>query len=120
MAPTGANSSVTDTTHEKGTGDVIADLWQLVRDYAKQETIDPLRSIGRFLGLGLLGAVLLALGVFFAAMAILRGIQAEGGSQVTGSWNFLPYLAAFIGCVLVAGLAARSIKKPVRDDKARP
>lgn len=119
MAPTGARHSVAKTADDKSTGDVITDLWQLVRDYAKQETVDPLRSIGRFLGLGLLGAVLLALGIFFAAMAILRGLQVEGGSRVTGSWNFLPYLAAFLGCVLVAGLAARSIKKPVRDDKDR-
>lgn len=114
MAPNGAKQN-----QEQGPAEMISDLWQLIRDYAKQETIDPLRSIGRFLGLGLLGAVLLALGIFFAAMAILRGLQVEGGSRVTGSWNFLPYLAAFLGCVLVAGLAARSIKKPVRDDKDR-
>ena len=48
MAPTGA-----ERQQDKGTGEVIGDLWQLVRDYAKQETIDPLKSIGRFLGFGL-------------------------------------------------------------------
>lgn len=119
MAPTGADSSVRKSASEQSTGDVVADLWQLVRDYAKQETVDPLRTIGRFVGLGLVGAVLLSLGIFFAVLAILRGIQQEGGSQVTGSWNFVPYLVAFVVCVLVGALAARAIKKPVRDDKDR-
>lgn len=119
MAPSGANSSVNKASNSQSIGDVVTDLWQLVRDYAKQETIDPLRTVGRFVGLGLVGAVLLSLGVLFAVLAIVRGIQQEGGSQVTGSWNFVPYLAALLVCVLVAGLTARAIKKPVRDDKDR-
>lgn len=112
MAPSGASK-------EKGTGEVVSDLWQLIRDYTKQETIDPLKSIGRFLGFGLAGAVLLALGMLFAALAILRGLQTETGARLTGSWNWVPYVAAFAVSVLTVGLAVRAIAKPNRATEAR-
>ena len=52
MAPVGA-----DTKRQEGLGGDVAEIWGLVRDYAKQETVDPLRSIGRFLAYGLPGAI---------------------------------------------------------------
>lgn len=109
MAPAGANND-----QDKGTGDVVADLWQLVRDYAVQETVDPLKSIGRFLGLGLAGAVLLAVGLVFGVLAILRVLQQETGAHLTGSWSFVPYLVAALFCIVVIGLCVRSITKPNR------
>lgn len=108
MAPRGANDQ------QKGTGEVVSDLWQLVRDYAKQETIDPLKSIGRFLGWGLAGAVLLSVGLVFGVLAILRALQQETGAHLTGSWNFVPYVVALLFSAVVAALAARSITKPNR------
>jgi hypothetical protein len=109
VAPSGANNQ-----QDKSTSDVIADLWQLVRDYAKQETIDPLKSIGRYLKLGLGGAVLLTLGLVFGVLAILRVLQQETGAHLTGSWNFVPYLVATVFCILVIGLCVRSVTKPNR------
>lgn len=112
MAPNGAKDE------EKGTGDAIADVWQLIRDYAKQETIDPLKSIGRFLGWGLPGAVFLGLGLLFATLAILRGLQTETEAHLTGSLNVIPYVVAFVVTALVAALAAKSITKPNRSQGA--
>lgn len=109
MAPEGAN------TQSKNTAEVAGDVWQLVRDYAKQETIDPLRSIGRFLGWGLAGAVLFAVGAVFGVLAILRILQEETGRHLTGSWNVVPYAAALLFAVVVLALCARSITKPNRD-----
>lgn len=108
MAPSGAKSQ------DKTTTEVATDLWQLVRDYAKQETIDPLRSIGRFLGYGLAGAALFSLGAVFAVLAILRILQDETGAHLTGSWNFLPYAAALVLMVIVIAVCARIITKPNR------
>jgi len=114
VAPTGA-----ERQQDKGTGEVIGDLWQLVRDYAKQETIDPLKSIGRFLGFGLAGAALLGLGVLFGALAILRGLQSETDDSLTGSLTWVPYVVAFVVSILIVALAVRAIKKPDRTHGAR-
>lgn len=108
MAPTGANDQ------QKSTGEVATDLWQLVRDYAKQETVDPLKALGRFLALGVVGAVLVILGTVFGVMAILRVLQQETDVHLTGSWNFLPYVVALLFCVVIVGLTARAITKPNR------
>lgn len=112
MAPNGAKDK------DKSTGDAVADVWQLVRDYAKQETIDPLKSIGRFLGWGLPGAVFFGLGLLFATLAILRGLQTETGDHLTGSLDVVPYMVAFVVTAAVAAVAARAITKPNRDGEA--
>jgi len=102
---------------DKGVGEVVNDLWQLTRDYAKQETVDPLKSLGRFLSRGIGGAALLALGVLFGSLAVLRGLQEETGEHLTGSWDFVPYIAA-LGFTLVCSAAAvLAIKRPMRASK---
>lgn len=114
MAPIGARK-----TEEKGTSEVVADLWQLVRDYAKQETIDPLKSIGRFIGYGLGGAAALGLGTIFAILAVLRALQTETGSKLTGSLDWVPYLVAFLLSLVVVVVAVRAISKLNRAAEAR-
>jgi len=102
---------------DKGVTKVVSDLWQLVRDYARQETVDPLKSIGRFLMWGVSGAVLLALGVLFATLAVLRGLQHETGRHLTGSWNWVPYAVALVVDAIVLALALRAIKKPITSEE---
>ncbi len=115
MAPAGMKNN-----DDKGVGEVVNDLWQLVRAYAKQETIDPLKSIGRFLAWGLAGSVMLSLGLIFGTLAVLRGLQTETGAHLTGSLNFIPYLAALVVDGVAIGLAIRSIKKPMPNQERRP
>jgi hypothetical protein len=110
VAPQGANNQ------QKGTGETVGDLWQLVRDYAKQETIDPLKSILGFLKWGLPGAILLTTGLGFGALAILRGLQTDTGDSLTGGKSFIPYLAAFLFVAIAAALCARAITKPNRTE----
>ncbi len=109
MALAGGNKS-----EDKGVGDIVNDLWQLCRDYAKQETIDPLKALGRFLGFGLGGAVSLALGLLFGAVAVLRALQTQTGEHLTGSWNFVPYLAALVFTAIAVALSVSAIKRPFR------
>ena len=111
MVPAGAEKA-----EQKSTGEIANDLWLLVRDYAKQETIDPLKSIGRFLANGLAGAALVGLGVTFGALALLRALQTETGNHLTGSLNWVPYAVTLVVTVVVVALAVYAIKKPVRED----
>jgi NO-binding membrane sensor protein with MHYT domain len=71
--------------------------------YAKQETIDPLKGLGRFLGYGVFGAVVLGIGVSLLLLSGLRALQTETGSTFTGNWSWAPYLIAVaVGLVLIA------------------
>ncbi|MGY6499583.1 MAG: hypothetical protein ACXIVQ_01595 [Acidimicrobiales bacterium] len=99
------------TANDKSTTDTVKDLWVLLRDYAKQETIGPLRGIGRYLKFGLPGAILVGLGVVLLALAGLRALQTETGTTFSGNWSFSPYLIVLVGLALVMGLSARAISR---------
>jgi uncharacterized BrkB/YihY/UPF0761 family membrane protein len=95
----------------KSIPDVVQELWELLKAYAQQETIDPLRGLGRYLGFGLVGAALLALGVFFLAMSALRVLQEKTGDAFTGWRSALPYLIVVVLVAAIAGIAASRIPK---------
>ena len=103
--------------HE-GVREVVNDLWLLVRDYAKQETVDPLKMLGKFLGWGLLGSVMLCLGIGFGALAVIRGLQTETGDHLAGNLNFIPYLVAFVFTAAAAGASYWMIRRPFRTKEA--
>ena len=124
MAPIGAGTSQ-DTnrsregTDDKGVAEIATDLWQLVRDYAKQETVDPLKSIGRFVAWGLGGALLLAIGFVFISLGVLRGLQTQTGDHLTGSYTWVPYLVTLIVDVAVVAYARSAIRKPFAGEEDR-
>ena len=73
-------------------------------DYAKQETVEPLKSLGRYLGLGLAGSLIIFLGVFFVGLATLRLMQTFevfSGS----SWASLGPYGIAVAVLLLAILA---------------
>jgi hypothetical protein len=86
------------------------DLWQLVVGYAKQETLDPIKGLGRFVGFGLAGAISGSLGVVLLLLGGLRLLQTETGSAFTGRRTFIPYLLVLVvsGGVAAGALKARS------------
>ena len=45
----------------KSISEIAQDLWDLLVAYARQETIDPLRNIGRYLAFGLGGMIVITL-----------------------------------------------------------
>lgn len=97
--------------------EVLEDLWQLLRDYTKQETIDPLKMLGQFLGWGLAGSITLCLGLGFAALAIIRALQTETGDHLTGSLTWVPYFVAFVFTGVAAYLSYLTIKRPFRAEE---
>jgi Putative Actinobacterial Holin-X, holin superfamily III len=90
----------------------IEGLVYLVRDYAKQETIGPLRGAGRWLGYGVAGALLLGMGLAVILLGLLRVIQTEWDRSSSGSLSWLPYLIVLVVCVLLIVLALSRINKP--------
>jgi len=84
---------------------------QLVIDYAKQETLGPLRGLGRFLALGVAGSVALAAGGIVLLLAGLRALQTETGSTFGGNLSWLPYVITAAGAIVVMVLAAWRIAK---------
>ncbi len=72
--------------------DDIAEIRELVVGYARQETLEPLKRLGSYLGWGLAGSMLMFLGAVFAGVGTLRLTQSL--EWFTGSsWaSLLPYL----------------------------
>lgn len=91
--------------------ETLQDLKDLLVAYAKQETIDPLRNLGRYLGFGLAGISLLTMGAFFLGMALLRFVQTMTGDWVNDPWSWVPYLAPIAFYVLVIVVAVSRIGK---------
>ena len=81
---------------------LITELRDLVVSYLKQQTLIPLQQLGRYIGFGLAGSLLLGFGVLFLAMSGLRVLQEESGDTFTGDWSWVPYILV-IFALLVGG-----------------
>lgn len=86
----------------------------LVVGYAKQETLAPLKDVGRFAAWGIAGAILLGLGVVLVTLAVIRALQGELPHHLGGSLTWVPYAGGLVFALLVAGLAASRIGKGQR------
>jgi len=90
----------------------IGQVIDLVKDYAKQETLGPIKGAGRWLAAGAAGAVMLGTGCALLVLGLLRMLQNEFGKTFRGSWmTMLPYLIAFVASLAVMGIAAWRISK---------
>ncbi len=84
----------------------IRELKELVIAYAKQETVDPLKGLLRYVAFGIAGALLIGTGVTFAAIGALRALQGDRhGPHFTGNWSWAPYGLVVAGALVLAGLA---------------
>ena len=79
---------------------LVTELWELIVAYFKQETVVPLKQLGRYVAFGLLGALLLGFGAVFLGLAGLRALQTETDTTFTGNWSWAPYV------IMVAALLA--------------
>lgn len=81
-----------DRRHTPPLPQLITELRELVVAYVKQQTLIPLKQLGRYVGFGLLGSLLFGFGVVFLALSGLRALQTETGSTFTGDWSWVPYV----------------------------
>lgn len=100
--PTTSKTPATARKESGGAGAQINELKDLVVGYAKQETIDPLKTLARYLGFGLTGSIFIGLGGSLLLLALLRGLQELDTFDGTFSWA--PYLIATAAGLVLAGL----------------
>jgi hypothetical protein len=94
----------------------INELKELVIAYAKQETIDPIKGLGRYVAFGLAGALLIGTGCLFLAIGLLRVLQGDRlGPHFSGNWSWAPYA---IVVIVAAGFAALTWFVGTRKKKA--
>src|SRR5690349_14830687 len=113
-----------DRSGDKSLPTQIGELWRLVLAYFRQETVEPVRNLGRFVAFGVGGSLLLGLGVGLLILATLRFFQTETGSTFTGHWSWAPYFIMLIVAVVlaVAAMAGWSMTRPSgsgKEDEAR-
>ena len=78
------------------------ELVDLVIAYAKQETLEPLKGLGKKAGLGLAGALLLGLGGVFASIGALRAMQTQTDWFEEHNATYLPYIFTVIVLLLLS------------------
>jgi hypothetical protein len=89
------------------------DAFQITVDYLKQETIAPLRGLGRFLYMGIAGSFFLAGGILLVLIGILRLLQTETGTALSGDWSWAPYaIVVVLGIAIIAVAAWRITAGP--------
>lgn len=98
----------------------IGEVIDLVKNYAKQETLAPVRGAGRWIGFGLAGAVLIGSGTLLLVLGLLRLVQNEFAPTFAGRWmSLLPYVFALVLCLVVIGIAVTRISKPSLNDPTK-
>ncbi len=85
------------------------DAFQLTVDYLKQEVVDPLRGLGRFLYMGIAGSFFVAFGLLLILLGVLRLLQTETGTALEGDWSWVPYAVVVVLGVAVIAVAALRI-----------
>lgn len=97
----------------------VGDVVNLVKTYAQQETIGPIKNAGRWLAMGAAGALTLALGVILVLLGLLRLLQVEWDRSARGSLSWLAYVIVLVVAGIVIALAASRIKKDTLDKPRR-
>jgi len=95
------------------------DATTLVRTYLLQETVDPLRQLGRYVVAGAIGSLFIGIGVLMLLIALLRLLQGETGA-FDGNLSWLPYLIVIVVAALGAvATVARIVTGPARRRQPR-
>lgn len=88
----------------------VDDLVSTLRAYVKQETLGPIRGLGRYLGFGLAGTVCFAVAEVFLVLGVVRVLQSTT-SAFEGKLSFVPYLAGIVTCAAFMCLTIFALKR---------
>jgi len=93
----------------------------LIIKYVKEETIAPLKDLGRFVAWGALGSLFVGFGAVLMLLAVLRFFQ-EQFRVFDGTLSWIPYLIVAVLAIGVLGLTAwrivsGSAKRRLKDTK---
>lgn len=84
---------------------------QLIIAYIRQETLDPVKGLGRYVLFGVAGSVALSIGLAVLAVGLLRLLQGETGSTFTGNLSWIPYVICTVVVGLVAFIAVKAVSR---------
>ncbi len=96
---------------QKSPQETVSELFTLTKTYALQETVEPVKGLGKFIGFGLGAAVLGSIGIIVLLLAVLRMLQNETGEHLTGSLTWVPYIVTLFIAVVLIGLALLGINR---------
>ena len=95
----------------------MGDLFDSVKQYAHQETLEPIKGALRWVGVGSVAALSLGLALVFSALGVLRLSQDLGGTVLDGSWSILHYIITLsVVAVLVAITFSRVSRRSLAKD----
>jgi hypothetical protein len=84
------------------------ETYELVRDYAKQEAVEPLKGAGRWLAFGLIAGFFMSVGIVILLLAVLRLSQ----DLILYTWwpdqadglSFVPYVVTLVVGIVTSGV----------------
>jgi hypothetical protein len=96
---------------------LVLELKDLVITYLRQETVLPIRQLGRYLAFGVAGSLLMGTGVLLLALGCLRLLQTETGDTFAGDWSWVPYIIVFVALLVGAAIVwtARKVARVQRE-----
>lgn len=95
----------------------VGEVIDAVKTYARQETVEPLKRAGKYIGYGAAGGLLTGIGVSLLLLGVLRLVQSEWSRSAEGRLSWLAYLITLGGVLVLGGLslwfANRQIRKSI-------
>src|SRR6478609_11493338 len=110
-SPIGNASRSQVPEQQKSIPEVLADLWELLVSYAKQETVEPVKGLGRYIGYGIAASITGSIGILLLTLSGLRYLQDHNDGHLEGHWNWVPYAAALALLGLLVAIAVRQIRR---------
>ena len=114
-----SNRTTPARSSSKGIPTLVQELWELVVAYARQETVEPLKGLGRFVAFGIGGSLLVGIGVVLLLLGGLRALQEEATSTFDGNWSWAPYLLTLVAAAIVVALAIWAVGRGKRKEARR-
>jgi hypothetical protein len=120
----GVNPSAAKKSATRGAASA-KDIATLSIDYIKQETKEPLQGLGRYVGAGVVGGLLIGFASVLFTLGLLRGIQSalayrhlkstpEGlvvdNGPLSGSLSWTPYFLTALACIVLLALIALALR----------
>lgn len=87
----------------------FGELFELAKSYAVQETVDPIRALGKFILYGIAAVLLGVVSLILLGLGTLRFLQAQTGRHLSGNLSWVPYLVVLVLAVVLSLLAVLSI-----------
>ena len=100
---------MSQTSEDQPLPALVSELRDLVFRYLRQETLEPIRGLGRFVIFGILGSMVLVTGLTLLLIGLLRGLQEETGSTFQGNLTWVPYGICALSGLTVAILAVVAV-----------